>query len=220
VGNRQESVASPQFSGDHLPAARSWVPRFGHTERFAHWWTVVLMAVALLTGLGLDDSDGGILSWLHVGSVVLIGLGLLLAAILGDHHALFRATRALFVIDNRDLVWLRDRARLPGDRRPEPEWGMFNAGQKLFAWALSVSATAMIVTGVSAWFTHSEGGGLHGATVVVTGALLCLHVFMALVNPATRASFKGMAFGRVNRGWAAAHHGDWLREVDLAPEAG
>jgi formate dehydrogenase subunit gamma len=218
VGRSPESVVSPEVSGNQPPQGRSLVPRFGPTERFAHWWTVALMATALLTGLALDDSDGGIMSWLHVGSVVLIGLGLLVAALAGDHRALLRATRALFLIDRRDVAWLRDQARLPGDRRPEPQWGMFNAGQKLFAWALGISATAMILTGIGAWFALREGGDLHEASVLATGALLGLHLFMALVNPATRPSFRGMVFGRVNRGWAAAHHGDWLREVDQRPE--
>ncbi|CAL8980310.1 hypothetical protein PROP_03116 [Propionicimonas sp. T2.31MG-18] len=170
------------------------------------------MVAALLTGLGLDE--GGIMSWVHVGSVVLIGLGLLLAALLGDHRALYRAIRALLIIDRRDVVWLRDRARLPGDRRPEPEWGVFNPGQKLFAWALSLSVTAMILTGVGAWFSLAEAGDLHGASVVATGVLLSLHLFMALANPSTRPSFMGILFGRVNRRWAAAHHGEWLRAVD------
>jgi formate dehydrogenase gamma subunit len=205
-------VASPELNGGQPAISRSWVPRFGRTERVAHWWTVVLMVAALLTGFGLDE--GGIMSWLHVGSVVLIGLGLLLAALLGDHRALYRAIRALFMIDRRDVVWLRDRARPRGDRRPEPEWGMFHAGQKLFAWALSLSVTAMILTGVGAWFSLAEAGDLHGASVVATGALLSLHLFMALVNPGTRPSFMGILFGRVSRRWAAEHHGEWLRALD------
>ncbi|MEP7090767.1 MAG: hypothetical protein ABI776_11745 [Nocardioidaceae bacterium] len=81
------------------------VPRFGRTERFAHWWTVSMVAAALLTGLGLgDESSSGPLLVAHVSAVVLIGVGLLTALVLGDTRSLLRATYRLFVFDCRDLA--------------------------------------------------------------------------------------------------------------------
>ena len=39
-----------------------WVARFGRTERFAHWWTVLMLGAAILTGLGMgDDARSGAL---------------------------------------------------------------------------------------------------------------------------------------------------------------
>jgi formate dehydrogenase subunit gamma len=91
---------------------------------------------------------------------------------------------------------------------------MFNPGQKMLAWAISGSVAAVVVTGVQAWFTHSGEGGLHGTAVVITAVLLSAHVFMAVVNPATRPALRGMVFGRVSRSWAAEHHGEWLGDLD------
>ena len=39
------------------------------------------------------------------------------------------------------------------------------------------------------------------------------HVFMAVVNPATRPALPGMVFGRMRRSWAARHHRAWLHRV-------
>jgi formate dehydrogenase subunit gamma len=91
---------------------------------------------------------------------------------------------------------------------------MFNPGQKLLAWALTVSVTAVIVTGIQAWSAHVTEGSLHGAAVVLTALLLGAHLFMAIVNPATRPALAGMAFGRVRRSWAAEHHRGWLDDLD------
>ena len=43
---------------DEQSAGGMWVPRFGLTERFAHWWTMAMVSAALLTGIVMGD-DGG-----------------------------------------------------------------------------------------------------------------------------------------------------------------
>ena len=50
----------PRYDGrdGQQPRGALWVPRFGLTERFAHWWTMAMVATALLTGLAMGD-DGG-----------------------------------------------------------------------------------------------------------------------------------------------------------------
>jgi len=189
-----------------------WVLRFGRTERFTHWWTVAMMATALLTGLGMgDDGGSGALLWMHAGSVALIGIGIAAALVFGNRRSLLRSMCRLFGFDRRDLRWLRGRLGAPADRGAEPDLGMFNPGQKLLAWALSVSVVAVVATGIQAWSAHAQEGGLHGVAVAVTAALLGAHVFMAVLNPATRPALAGMVFGRVPRSWAAEHHAGWLK---------
>ena len=222
MSSKHESVVPIQpGEGGEQPGGGPWVRRFGRTERFAHWWTVVMLATALLTGLAMgDDGGSGPLVWMHAGAVVLIGVGLAAAVLFGNHRALFRSAPQLFRFDRRDAAWLSGLLRHPADHSREPEWGMFNAGQKILAWAISASVAAVVVTGVQAWLAHSGEGGLHGAAVVMTGVLLGAHVFMAVVNPATRPALRGMVFGRVPRSWAAEHHGEWLDDVDEADRPG
>jgi formate dehydrogenase subunit gamma len=213
--SREFTVPVHDGGDGEQPGGALWVPRFGLTERFAHWWTMAMVATALLTGLAMgDDGGSGPILWMHAGSVVLIGVGLAAALLVGNSRALLRAARQLFGFDRRDVRWLRDRVRHPADRGQEPAWGMFNPGQKLLAWALTASVTAVVATGIQAWSAHTGEGSLHGAAVLLTALLLSAHVFMAVLNPATRPALAGMAFGRVPRSWAAAHHGAWLDDLE------
>jgi formate dehydrogenase subunit gamma len=199
-----------------LVAGDEWVPRFGRTERFAHWWTVLMVVIALITGLAMGDENGaGTPLVLHIASVVLIFIGLLAAALVGDHRALLGAARHVFTFDSRDRDWLRARVEHPLRRHSQPRWGLFNTGQKVLAWALALSTLSVIATGIVSWRAGGEGG-LHGPTVVLTMVLLGAHIFMAVLNPTTRPALAGMVFGRVRRSWAATHHPAWLDGVDAS----
>jgi formate dehydrogenase subunit gamma len=204
---------TPPLGQDAVPPGDDWVPRFGVTERLAHWWTMLMMASALLTGAGLGDDAGGPLLIAHVIAVALIGVGLVAAVLLGDRRALLRAARRLFSFDERDAAWLQGRLRHPLSRDIHREWGMFNTGQKLLAWALSVSVAVVVVTGIQSWSAGGEGGS-HDTAIFVCMVLLGAHIFMAVVNPTTRPALAGMVFGRVPRSWAASHHAAWLKDDD------
>jgi formate dehydrogenase subunit gamma len=189
-----------------------WVHRFGRTERFAHWWTMLMITIALLTGLGLGDDDaGGPLLLVHVLAVVSIGVGLAVALVIGDRRMLLQSARRLFAFDQRDAAWVRARIEHPFSRDVHRDWGMFNTGQKLLAWALSISVVAVIVTGIQSWSAGGEGGN-HGTAVAICMVLVGAHIFMAVVNPSTRPALRGMVFGFVRRSWAATHHAAWLRD--------
>ena len=191
-----------------------WVRRFGLTERLAHWWTVSMVAVALITGLALGEEAGsGPLLTAHWGSVVLIGVGLLAALLFGDTRALLRATWQLFSVDRHDVTWVRDHLRHPFGGGNHGDYGMFNPAQKALAWALSGAVAVVIYTGIQSLSAGGEdSGGPHAAAVVVAMVLLGAHAFMAVLNPATNHALHGMVFGRVRRSWAAKHHGGWLKD--------
>jgi len=191
-----------------------WVHRFGLTERFAHWWTVLMMAIALLSGLALgDEGAGGPLLTVHWGAVALIGVGLLAALVFGDTRALLRAAWRLFSFDRRDVMWIRDHLRHPLGGGDHGDYGMFNPAQKALAWALSVAVAVVIFTGIQALSAGGDdSGGPHAAAVVVAMVLLGAHIFMAVINPASNHALNGMVFGRVRRSWAAKHHGGWLKD--------
>jgi cytochrome b subunit of formate dehydrogenase len=48
--------------------------------------------------------------------------------------------------------------------------------------------------------------------VIVAMVLLSVHIFMAVLNPATNHALVGMVVGRVRRSWAVTHHGGWLKD--------
>ena len=179
-----------------------------------HWWTVLWLSVAVLSGLSMgDDGGAGPLLMLHVSAVAMIALGVAVALLVGHRRALASSARRLFVIDRRDTAWLRARLHDPFHPDADPSWGMFNAGQKLLAWAVTTALALVIATGIVSWSQGGEGG-LHGAAVLLTGLLVGAHIFMAVVNPSTRHALHGMVFGRVHRSWALKHHRAWMEEFE------
>lgn len=208
------AVSSTLHGHGEAPVQHQWVHRFGITERFAHWWTVAMVGIAIVSGLALGDERGsGPMFTVHVGAIVLLAVGLTGALVLGDHRAVLDAGRRLFTFERGDLAWFTEHGRHPfGHAHPDPS-GMFNPAQKVVAWGVATSLSGVILTGILAWMSN-PGGGLHGALVVVTGVLLGAHIFMAVINPVTRPALNGMVFGRVRRSWAAHHHEGWLNELD------
>lgn len=190
------------------------VHRFGLTERLLHWWIVAMFSAALLTGIAMgDEAESGSLLNLHIGSVVLIGVGIVLALVFGNSLAVLRSARDLLLFDRTDVRFVTNLVRHPG-QVGHVRWGKFNIGQKFLAWALVGSVAAIIVTGINSWQAGEGASGPHAAAVVVAIVLLGAHVFMALVNPTTRPALPGMIFGNVRRTWAANHHPAWLEEQD------
>lgn len=190
------------------------IHRFGVTERLLHWWIVAMFGAALLTGLAMgDEAESGSLLRLHIGSVVLIGFGIVLALVFGDTMAVLRSAKDLFVFDRTDLSFVATMVRHPG-QAGRTRWGKFNTGQKMLAWSLLASLAAIIVTGINSWAVGEGASGPHAAAVAVALALLGAHVFMALINPTTRPALSGMILGHVRRSWAAKHHPAWLEDQD------
>jgi formate dehydrogenase subunit gamma len=190
------------------------VHRFGLTERLLHWWIVAMFSAALLTGIAMgDEAESGSLLKLHIGSVVLIAVGIVLALVFGNSMAVLRSARDLFVFDGTDVRFVTNVVRHPG-QAGHVRWGKFNIGQKVLAWALVGAVAAIIVTGINSWQAGEGASGPHAAAVVVALVLLGAHVFMALINPTTRPALPGMIFGHVRRTWAAKHHPAWLEEQD------
>ena len=189
------------------------VHRFGTSERFLHWWIVVMFASALLTGVAMgDEAESGSMLKLHIGSVVLIGVGIVITLVFGNTMAILRSAKDLFFFDRIDIAFVVNTVRHPG-HPDHVRWGQFNIGQKILAWSLVGSLAAVVVTGINSWSAGEGAAGPHAAAVVVTLALLSAHVFMAVINPSTRPALPGMVFGHVRRSWAAKHHPAWFDDA-------
>ena len=191
------------------------IQRFGLTVRLLHWWTVATFAAALLTGLALgpEMENRGLFN-LHVAAVIAMGGGLLIALIFGNSKAVLRFVRDALLPERSDFQFVTRMSTHPF-RRTGVKWGKFNLGQKGLAWMLLASFTAIVVTGINSWQTDGDASGLHTTAVIVALILLSVHVFMAVVNSATRPALPGMIWGRVQRSWAIHHHAKWVADEDL-----
>jgi formate dehydrogenase subunit gamma len=71
--------------------------------------------------------------------------------------------------------------------------------------------------------THIRLGGtlyLHDALMYISVVIVIGHLYLALINPSTRHSLRGMTLGSVREDWARAHHAKWMvPSTDAAPES-
>ncbi len=200
--------------------ARTFVARFGRTERALHWIHALGFTAMLASGLVLY------LPWLsglaarptvkavHLGVVTGWATALVLVWALGDRRALRRTRHELETYLPEDLVWLRGRSA--------PQ-GRFNAGQKSHAVVQAALAALFVLSGALLWLGERAAPlrlpgtvALHDGAMFVALALVAGHVFLSVVWPATRPAMRGMVQGTVRADWAARHHALWRPSVGRA----
>lgn len=204
---------------------RELIPRFGPSERFAHWLLAASFASMLATGVfmgGIGPLGHHVLLIAHVASAVVLLAGVLvLVGLRRTRRPLAQTFRDLQPIDASDRRWLRraPRAYLTGAELPAA--GRFNAGQKVNARLLLLLLVVLFVTGVGAlgkFVSLFEPlrvlGGPHGLAAGATAVLVAMHIYLGLIHPPTRPAFRGITLGSVDREWAEHHHGRWVADVD------
>ena len=131
------------------------------------------------------------------------------------------------------LNWLRPMSWTPDDSRwtrrlkeyvantdtLEPEYvDFFNAGQKIYFWAIVASAVIFLVSGIPMWFPRT-----FGRTTVAIGyifhdiaALVMLVGFIVHIYEGTAAqpgTLRSMTRGTVENRWAWTHHPAWYKQA-------
>ena len=118
-----------------------------------------------------------------------------------------------------DSRWIRHiRVYVANTEKLEPEdVGFFNGGQKLYFWAIVVSAIVFLISGFPMWFPE-----LFGRLAVAIGyvlhdiaALIMLVGFIVHIYESTAqqpGTFRAMTRGTVSKRWAWTHHPAWYRE--------
>jgi formate dehydrogenase subunit gamma len=208
-----------------LPGAVTLVPRFERSERLAHWLLAGTFAAMLASGVfigGIGPLGGHVLLIVHVGSAIVLLLGLAcLIAVRRSRKPLTDLVRDLRLLDAADRSWLAraPRAYLTGSELPPA--GRFNAGQKINARLVLLVLTVLFISGlgelgrdVAALDPLRFLAFPHGLAAAVAGALVAMHVYLAILHPATRPAFRGITRGSVDRAWAEQHHARWVAELD------
>jgi formate dehydrogenase subunit gamma len=195
------------------------VLRFGATERSLHAIHGCAFAVMFATGMVLYVpafvqvvSSRPAMKAIHLTAAVAWLTALALVVLLGDGRALRRTRREIERLDADDLAWLRSRGR-----GGVPQ-GRFNAGQKLHAVAQAALAVLLTVSGALLWLGERDTAwrlpgsiALHDVSMLVAGALVCGHVWMAL-SPRGLPAVGAIVRGSVPAAWAAEHHPKWVPE--------
>jgi len=193
------------------------VRRFEVPTRLVHWLLAAPFVLLLLTGLtnfepGLKATQVGgvrVFAWLHV----VIGFAALGGAVLALIQLSRRSARtdleALADVSLDDYLWFqREAITLAGGRSVGPRVGKFNAGQKLNALVSAGATVALLASFVESVFPW------HTTIALLFIPVLLGHLYLAVLNPSTRESLRGITRGVVRRDWARRHHPAWLGSVE------
>jgi formate dehydrogenase subunit gamma len=200
---------------------RNTVVRFTASERWFHNIVMTTFVFLFITGLAMlyfnligergEPREFLVISHEIVAMIFIVGP--LYAFFRGDRK-IWRENAAILTRWSRsDLAWLTKKPltvffkniSLPRDDK-------FNPGQKAWATAAISGVTALVVTGLYMMFAESPilALFLHTATAIGMVVALSGHVFMALINPATRDGIGSIIDGEVDAEWAMEHHPLWV----------
>jgi formate dehydrogenase subunit gamma len=190
--------------------------------RFLHWAVAIFFVLSLLTGFAIFSP------WLFRWLAPLFGggprtrllhpwFGLLFTIFFFFQFLNWFAPMAWMEADRR---WMkRIRAYATNEELMEPEdVGFFNAGQKLYFWAIVVSAVLFLITGLLMWFDNLSPRWVVAASYVIhdIASLVMLGGFIIHVYEGTAqqpGTFHSMVDGTVTERWAWTHHPAWYRAV-------
>jgi formate dehydrogenase subunit gamma len=192
--------------------------RFSKTERTLHWANAVFFFFLLATGLilylpSLSIAFGRrmLVQEVHFWSGVAWICVLVAIVLAGDRSGIRRTAREIDRFDRDDLRWL-------AGRQPAPQ-GRLNAGQKINTALTAAFTLLFVVSGLLLWVGEHNTSWrfastvlLHDGLMYVSLALLIGHLYLAVINPATRHSLRGITTGSVSEEWAASHHAKWNPE--------
>ena len=190
------------------------VKRFTGSERAVHWLTASAFFILLISGLvvGRRGTFHDVMYFVHLGAAGVMLCGVALIVVTGNRRALRVTARELRSLQAEDREWL---AAIPAralEHAPEPPAGRFNAGQKVNFIGVSVLLAALYVSGIDTMVVGTKHNLIFAVHKVATVALCVLvagHLYMALVNRATRPALRGMLDGSVDREWARHHYPRW-----------
>ncbi|HEY2153049.1 MAG TPA: formate dehydrogenase subunit gamma [Vicinamibacterales bacterium] len=190
--------------------------------RILHWSVAGFFALALLSGFAIYTP------WLFRWFTPFLGGGPTTRLL----HPWF-SLGFVIVFAFQVLNWLGPMSWTPDDNRwmrrlkdfvtnaetLEPEYvDFFNAGQKLYFWAIVGSAAIFLLSGIPMWFPRTFGRAVVAVGYVLhdIAALVMLVGFIAHVYEATASqpgTFQSMTRGTVQKRWAWTHHPAWYRKA-------
>lgn len=232
---RSEPVSAPAapaaLKSPSGPAAHPKILRFAKSERILHWCIAGPFLFSLATALVLvviynpdrTRPYRSLFSGLHRASGVALIVLPMLAALKcrGDVRLHFYNIKQAWIWMFDDFKWLAVMGLAAINPKIKlPEQGKFNAAEKINFMVLMVTYPLYVLTGLLMWVTHYAilCWIMHFLMATLAVPLISGHLFMAVINPASRIGLTGMITGFVDRHWAKHHYRRWYREHHEAAE--
>jgi formate dehydrogenase subunit gamma len=205
-------------------APAGYVRRFSAQERCLHWLLAATFLAMLATGLILYlpafaqlAANRQLWKSIHLGSAIAFWAGLVLLVLSDTGGALRRSASDIDRFDADDVRWLRWAVVRGG---PEPPQGRFNAGQKLNAAIVAGLLVVFTASGILMYLQETDAAFrgrtsailVHDVATWIALPLIAGHLYLAVLNPSSRHSLRGMVLGTVRRDWARRHHAKWKPE--------
>jgi formate dehydrogenase subunit gamma len=196
------------------------IVRYKVATRVIHWVTAGTFILCLITGMPIwspifgwmGELVGGlhVCRWLHPWAGVAFAASMLV---------MFVHWWREMLLDESDRGWFGKRViRYMRYQDDDPNVGKFNGGQKLFFWAVSLGAVAVLLSGLVLWFPEwfpqwlrETSILLHEVVFILYAVAIVFHVYLG--GPAEPGTFRAMTRGTVTKPWARLHHPRWYREV-------
>lgn len=200
------------------------IHRFSAGERFFHWANAGLYGVLFVTGtllligriFTLANLPYALVGKIHrTCGVMLVGLLsviLLLSASVPTFRELWKTLRQCLVWKVSDVVWLlKVPINMIFPKCSLPPVGRFNPGQKMHLLVVFAALLGLSVSGlIMIWIPGALGAWvIHLVCFVPVLLFLSLHLFLSLINPATRKALPAMFTGFINAHYARSHHSLW-----------
>jgi len=190
--------------------------------RVLHWSVAIFFVLALLSGFAIYSP------WLYRWITPIFGGGPLTRLL----HPWFSLGFVIFFVfqtlnwwqpmswTSDDSRWMRRlREYVTNTDKREPDYvDFFNAGQKVYFWAIVASTLVFFVTGIPMWFPNTFGRAtvaigyvLHDIAGLVMLVGFIVHIYEG--TAAQPGTFQSMTRGTVRRRWAWTHHPAWYRKT-------
>ena len=188
------------------------------SSRLIHWAVALFFVLACLTGMPIWSPVFGwmayffgglsVCRWLHAW----IGVAFAVASVIMLVH--WASVMAFDAVDKKFSFSEYMRFKEATD----PETGKYNAGQKFFFWAATVTMLVLLLTGIPLWWPKSFSWQLRQVSILIHDVAF-IGFFCAIVGhiylgtAAEPGTFRSMTRGTVTKAWAALHHPKWFRDV-------
>lgn len=195
------------------------IERYPFHERICHWLTGFAYVYCFATGLAFYSPylfwlavilGGGPTSrfWHPIIGVIFVAAQIWMHQIWSDDVHMTAA----------DKEWLEKRKYyIENQDEKVPPQGKFNAGQKIYYWAMFYGAFLLLFSGLFVWFPEYVPRAVRpwmifiheGAALITIGAFI-IHVYMSVFM--VPGSVDAMVHGAVSKDWARTHHRLWFHQ--------
>ncbi len=196
--------------------------------RILHWVHLVSFCILFLTGLVLFIPQLGFLaqdSWTRVIHRIAAAVFIIspLIYVPMNWKSTKEGVKLAFSWGRDDLDWLKAAPQyyFLGDEAAMPPQARMNTGQKLWWFIVLVFGVVFVFTGLAMWFGKTTAPPavlqwmvfFHDVAFAVSVPMLFTHIYLGLIHPMMKESWKAIRKGTVSAHYAKSHHGKWYEET-------